>query len=280
MVCGQAWGSHRPVRVRAFERGVASMARVLSLQKGVIYGPVDSRRLGRSLGINLSAIDYKVCSFNCVYCHYGWTKHLKPELSDHVADLPTVEHVRQELERVLATLTPPPEYITFSGNGEPTLHPDFDRIVEVVLDVKRRTGVDAQVAILSNSTAAMDEKVRRALARLDVRIMKLDAGTQEVLERINRPAIDVTLDSIVGGLKLLDDITLQSVFVDGEVTNAGDEDVDAWIEKVGEIRPARMQVYSLENAPAMSTLVGVAPERLKEIAERVKQKLGITAETY
>ena len=256
------------------------MSRTLGLQKGVIYGPVDSRRLGRSLGINLSPVSYKICSFNCVYCHYGWTKYLKPDLSGYTDDLPSVQEVEQELEKTLRSLSTSPEYITFSGNGEPTLHPDFGQVVDAVLEVKKRTGSGARVAILSNSTALADEAVLRALGKLDVRIMKLDAGTDEVLKRINRPARGITVDKIVGGLKRLGDVTLQSVFVDGEVCNTSDEDVKAWLDGVEEVRPISMQIYSLENAPAMSTLVGVPIERLNQIARRVNERIGLDAQTY
>ena len=120
------------------------MSRVLGLQKGIIYGPVGSRRLGRSLGLNLSPTAYKVCSFNCVYCHYGWTKDLTSDLSTYTKDLPTPQAVEEALERTLATLDPPPQYITFSGNGEPTLHPDFEEIVDRVRAVRDRTGTKAE----------------------------------------------------------------------------------------------------------------------------------------
>lgn len=255
------------------------MSRLLGLKKGIIYGPVGSRRLGRSLGINLSPTARKVCSFNCVYCHYGWTKALEADLSDYTDELPLPAEIGQQLTRALSRLSPPPQYITFSGNGEPSLHPDFPEIVDIVLGVRQATGTAAKVAILSNSTAAAREPVRRALAKLDVRIIKLDAGTQEVLKRINRPAEGVSLDGIVEGLRLVDDITLQSVFVDGEVSNIGDDDISAWIERVAEITPREAQIYSLENAPAMSTLVAVDPAKLEEIAERVR-RLGIDARAY
>ena len=256
------------------------MAKILGLQKGIIYGPVDSRRLGRSLGINLSPTGYKVCSFNCVYCHYGWTKHLETDLSRYAADLPSVDAVEEALRKALRETSPPPAYITFSGNGEPTLHPDFSEIVDRVIAVKERSGVDAELAILSNSTAVGDARVRDALAKLDVRIMKLDAGTRDAFDRINRPAPGVSLDEIVEGLKQLDGITLQSVFVDGEVTNTGQDDVEIWLKAVREIAPASMQVYSLENAPAMSTLVGVPMKRLREIREQVKEVLDTDIEAY
>jgi len=256
------------------------VSRVLGLQKGIIYGPVASRRLGRSLGLNLSPTAYKVCSFNCVYCHYGWTKDLTSDLSAYTKDLPTPQAVEEALEQTLETLDPPPQYITFSGNGEPTLHPDFEEIVDRVRAVRDRTGTRAEVAALSNSTGLVDKGVFRGLAKLDIRIMKLDAGTDEVLKRINRPAVDITVDVIVEGLKKLEDVTIQSVFVEGAVCNTRDEDVNAWIDRVEDIAPRAMQVYSLENAPALSTLVGVPAEKLAEIARKVKERTGIEADTY
>jgi wyosine [tRNA(Phe)-imidazoG37] synthetase (radical SAM superfamily) len=251
---------------------------MLGLQKGIIYGPVSSRRLGRSLGINLMPTAYKVCSFNCVYCHYGWTKYLKASLADHTADLPTVGEVERELEKALMTIEPP-QYITFSGNGEPSLHPDFAGMVDAVLSVRDRVGSKARAAILSNSTAVMESPVRDSLRRLDVRIMKLDAGTPEVLERINRPAAGLALDEIVEGLSRLENITLQSAFVDGEVANCSNRDVESWLARVERIKPVFVQVYSLEDAPAMETLRGVPLSRLEEIVAKL-QRMGIKAGAY
>jgi wyosine [tRNA(Phe)-imidazoG37] synthetase (radical SAM superfamily) len=256
------------------------MTRRLTLQKNVIYGPVDSRRLGRSLGINLSPLDYKICSFNCVYCHYSWNKYLKRDLEGHKDDLPSIARVAEDLEKKLKEMETPPDYITFSGNGEPTLHPDFERVVDAVSDIRNRRSPGSRLAILSNSTALDDESVLRGLGRLDVRIMKLDAGNDKVLRRINRPAEGITVDGIVRGLKRLNNVTLQSVFVDGEVSNTGDEDVESWLDRVEEVRPVSMQVYSLENAPAMSTLVGVPMERLEEIARRVRERIDVDVKTY
>jgi wyosine [tRNA(Phe)-imidazoG37] synthetase (radical SAM superfamily) len=188
--------------------------------------------------------------------------------------------VEDALERALATLDPPPQYITFSGNGEPTLHPDFEEIVDRVVRVRDRLGLRAQVAALSNSTGLADLGVLRGLAKLDVPIMKLDAGTDEVLRRINRPAVDIAVDAIVEGLKKLDGITMQSVFVEGAVSNTGEEEVNAWVDRVGEVAPKAVQIYSLENAPAMSTLVGVPRDTLADIATRLKKQTGIEAGLY
>ena len=254
------------------------MLDAIPLQPGVIYGPVDSRRLGRSLGLNIMPTRYKVCSFNCIYCHYGWTKYLKPDVSAYAADLPRAEEVAAELETTLKTIAPP-RYITFSGNGEATLHPDFPAIVDAVIEARDRVGSEAKTAILSNSTGLGNAEVRRALARLDARYMKLDAGTTEVLRRINRPAAGVDLAGIVDGLRRLKDITLQSAFVAGEITNATDQDIATWLERVKEIRPGEVQVYSLENAPAMRTLEGVPLPRLEEIVRRL-ERAGIKACAY
>ncbi|MFH1220663.1 MAG: radical SAM protein [Candidatus Eisenbacteria bacterium] len=254
------------------------MEEPLALQKGLIYGPVNSRRLGRSLGINVMPTGYKVCSFNCVYCHYGWTKYLKGDLSEHLKDMPTVEDVERELEKTLRGIEPP-QYITFSGNGEATLHPDFAAMVDAVLAVRKRLRSPARVAILSNSTGVSDESVRQALQRLDVRIMKLDAGTAPVLDRINRPARGVSLDKIVTGLGLLGDVTLQSIFVEGGVANCSDRDIDTWLAQVERIKPTFAQVYSLENAPAMETLVGVPIPRLEAVVRRL-ESIGVKAAAY
>ena len=254
------------------------MLESIPLQPGIIYGPVNSRRLGRSLGLNIMPTAYKVCSFNCIYCHYSWTKYLKPDVAAYVKDLPTAEEVAQALEATLRTMEAP-QYITFSGNGEATLHPDFPAIVDRVLAVRDRTGSPARVAIISNSTGLGAPEVRQALQKLDVRIMKLDAGTAEVLSRINRPAAGVTLEGILEGLGQLSDVTLQSAFVAGEVTNAEDRDVETWLAQVARVKPAFVQVYSLENAPAMSTLRGVPRPRLEEIVAKVG-RLGIKARAY
>ncbi len=254
------------------------MSDILELQKGIIYGPVNSRRLGRSLGINLLPLNYKLCSFNCVYCHYGWTQRLASEAKAYRGDLPSVNEVEHELRSVLERIEPP-AYITFSGNGEPTLHPDFPEIVEVVKKVRDELKIPAKVAILSNSTTILDEQVRKGLASLDVRIMKLDAGSDEVLRRINRPVRGISVSQIVEGLSTLEGVTLQSVFVEGEVANTSAEEIDDWLRCVEHIKPIFVQVYSLENAPALSSLKGVPQESLERIVEKV-QSLGIPAKAY
>lgn len=255
------------------------MLRALGLQKSIIYGPVDSRRLGRSLGINLSPTTYKVCSFNCVYCHYGWTKFLEADLSRRLADIPTADAVERQLIEYLGRLDQPPDYITFSGNGEPTLHPQFDEIVERVIKVRNKLCRQAKIALLSNSTGLGNPSVISAVGKIDLPILKLDAGSDETLRMINRPVAGITVRGLVDWLKKIDGFTLQSVFVDGEVTNADEKSLDDWFDAVLEIRPRSVQVYSLENAPAMGGLEVVSLERLEKVAKVLRDN-GIQAQTF
>jgi len=210
----------------------------LKLKEGIIYGPVNSRRLGSSLGINLLPWNYKLCTFNCLYCHYGWTMAHTREVLPYSADLPSVKQVREALGRCLVNV--PLEallkgkqaslnYLTFSGNGEPCMHPDFDQMVEVALETRDKCVPKAKVAILSNSTYLDDERVMAGLRRLDVRIMKLDAGSEETFRQLNRPCTTIHFQDVVENLKRLDDIILQSVFV--ERGRSGQMDRKAYLHK-------------------------------------------------
>ena len=125
----------------------------LPLQKGIIYGPVKSRRLGSSLGINLLPKSYKLCTFNCLYCHYGWTDKHTFDVTGYLSDLPTVEQVRKSLRDWLERNKNSVDYITFSGNGEPCLHPDFDKMVDVALQVRDRYTPQAKMQSPSENTA-------------------------------------------------------------------------------------------------------------------------------
>ena len=175
--------------------------RVLPLQKGNIYGPVKSRRLGSSLGLNLLPRSYKLCSFNCIYCQYGLNPPQSPDMVSALYDeLPTVSAIKKAILAALASLREKIDYITFSGNGEPTLHPDFPAIVEVVRDIRDRYASHVKLAILSNSTTINKPEMVEALMQLDTPIMKLDAGSEKLYKRINRPAGGVDFNKIVEGL--------------------------------------------------------------------------------
>jgi len=253
---------------------------LLKLQSALVYGPVSSRRLGRSLGLNILPFGYKLCSFNCVYCQYGWTGTHTLDGRAHRADLPTPEEVGAALREFLSRLAgagAPPAYITFSGNGEPTLHPEFGRIVDVVLALRDELAPAAKVAILSNSTTVGDEAVRRALDKLDVRIMKLDCVDSDIFSSYNRPCRGVDVKAIVEGLKKLGGFTLQTLFTD---MNSGDESVARWLETVGYLKPQEVQVYTLDRSAPLAELKPVSKQRLQDIMRRVETEAGVSATAY
>jgi wyosine [tRNA(Phe)-imidazoG37] synthetase (radical SAM superfamily) len=250
---------------------------VLKLQKGVLYGPIDSRRLGRSLGINLLPSDYKLCSFDCIYCQYGRTtfKTLSPERKD----LPSLEQVLDAVEKVLQTPVNI-DALTFSGNGEPTLHPDFPAIVAGVRRLRDELRPDVKLAILSNSTAVHLPHVWDALALFDAPSMKLDAGDARTLAAINRPATGVKLEHIIEGLKGIPGLVIQSVLIDGRVSNAKGEAFDAWLAALSEIRPAQVQIYSTDRPVPDAGVERVGPAALQRIAAEIEQRTGIPAKAY
>lgn len=256
---------------------------IMPLQPGIIYGPVRSRRLGLSLGINLLPSGYKLCSFNCLYCQYGWTVKPTLDVADQVNDLPRPKEVFAALEESLRQVTRQQtklDSITFSGNGEPTLHPDFPQIVEQAGTLRDRYFPQVKLAILSNSSTVAEKEVREALDRLDLRVMKLDAGSEELIRHLNGPARPFYLGEIVAGLKRLKDVTLQSLFVQGRVTNADPDSLALWLEKVREIHPILVQVYTLDRVPAATRLWKVSIPTLQWIASQVRWRAGVPAEVY
>ncbi len=252
----------------------------LKLQEGIIYGPVNSRRLGFSLGINLLPPGYKLCTFNCLYCHYGWTERHTLDVSSCLGDLPSVEQVRKSLTDWLKRNPQPINYITFSGNGEPCLHPQFDEMVDAALKAKDKFVPGAKLAILSNSTCLDNQKVQSGLSKLDVEIMKLDAGSEETFRQLNRPCTTIRFPDVVENLKRLDDIIIQSVFVQGRVDNTEEEEVERWIQKLSSIKPKEVQIYSIDRPSGDESLALVSKDKLKQIARRAKQVYGIPVKVF
>lgn len=252
---------------------------LLELQKTIIYGPVNSRRLGKSLGINLMPTSYKMCSFNCVYCQYGWTKTHTLEVSGYLPALPTVDEVKKTLEDWLKK-GQKVDYITFSGNGEPSIHPEFDKIVDEVKKLRDKFQPQAKVAILSNSSSLALPWVKKALEMLDVRIMKLDCGTSEAFEKINQPTTKIKYQDMIENLKDIKNIIIQSVFVRGDISNTSTDEVEEWIEKIRYISPDKVQIYSLDRPSAFKSLLKVDRYVLSKIAELAQELSGITVEVF
>lgn len=250
---------------------------LLKLQKGIIYGPVNSRRLGQSLGINILPSKEKVCPFNCVYCQYGWTKVHTAQGTKN--PLPSVEDVRKALDGALARIPVQPSYITFSGNGEPTIHPDFDRIVDEVISIRNQRAPEAKTAILSNSALVYKGSVREGLEKLDVRIMKLDCGSAEVFKKYNNPSSGVNLDRITEGLSRLSEVTIQTLLSSGQAGNLDEGNIHKWIERLKRIRPLSVQLYTMDRGYPSKQLKPASKSELEHIRNLVV-RAGIPAEVF
>ena len=244
-----------------------------------IFGPVHSRRLGVSLGINLMPADGKVCTFDCVYCECGFNADFRPRQRR-----PTREEVREALEARLQDMQangPAPDVLTFAGNGEPTAHPHFSEIIDDTLALRDRYFPKAKVSVLSNSTMLFRPEVVEALKRIDNNILKLDSAFDATARLINNPQSPVySVRRVVDQMKGFDGhLTVQTMFLRGEfdrqrVDNTTEEEVAAWLRLIGEIRPRQVMVYSLDRDTPCRTLEKVPREELQAIATRV-EALGI-----
>ncbi len=257
-----------------------NIRKCLPLKNGVIYGPVHSRRLGESLGINVSPTKRKICSFNCVYCHYGWSNKVTLDTEKYTDEFPNPVDICSGLEEYLKT-NPQPDYITFSGNGEPTTHPKFTEIVKGIIEIRDRMVPDVKITVLSNSTTADNAEMLKALEMLDIRFMKLDCGEEKTFKRFNRPAARITLDGIIESLvNMKTPIILQSMIADGEGGNYNTKSIDGYIDAAGKIKPESIQLYSLDRPTPDGTLRGLTQEQLNNLAGRITSETEIPVETF
>ena len=249
-----------------------------SLYDNIIFGPVRSRRLGLSLGVNLLPVESKLCNFDCIYCECGWN-------GDHAGKrrFNSREAVREMLREVLSKMVQdgtPPDVITFAGNGEPTMHPDFEAVIDDTITLRDELCPAAKVSVLSNATQLHREDVRRALLRVDNNILKLDSAFDATVQLVNKPVGSYSVERTVEWMKLFEgQMILQTMFLRGEymgqrVDNTTEEQVEAWLRLVKEIAPRQVMVYSLDRDTPCQTLEKVSREELLQIAARV-EALGI-----
>lgn len=246
------------------------------LFKEIAYGPIHSRRLGTSLGMEIMPLEHKLCTFDCVYCECGWNEPVS-----HPA-LPTREEIREALERKLLQICSDDQYlnvITFSGNGEPTLHPDFLDIIRDTCTLRDRYCPAAKVSVLSNSTQLGRADVVEALWLCDNRILKLDAATDTMMRRIDQPvnkAMDVA--TILGWLKQFDgDFTLQTCFLRGEhagetIDNTTPEELAAWYRAVETLHPKQVMTYVIDRKTPEEKLEKISREEMERIAAPLQAK--------
>jgi wyosine [tRNA(Phe)-imidazoG37] synthetase (radical SAM superfamily) len=243
----------------------------------IIFGPVRSRRLGASLGVNLLPTNSKVCSFDCIYCECGWTKSSK---SDR---LPSRNEVKEKMRFRLNEMKANGEeldVITFAGNGEPTLHPDFAEIIDDTIELRNTVFPKARIAVLSNSTLLNKTQVVDALLKVDQNILKLDSGFDSTLQLLNQPHLPIKVDDIVRNLEQFNgNFILQTMFVrgmykGGTVDNTTDEELESWLKIVKRLSPKEVMIYTIARDTPIDTLKKVPVNDLENIAERVRA-LGI-----
>lgn len=231
----------------------------------IVYGPVRSRRLGTSLGIDLLPARSKVCDFDCPYCECGFTT-VKADR------WPSPDEVGHALRRALERAPAPPDWITLSGSGEPTLHPRFGVVVERVLAARGDVTPSARVGVLSNGVRASVPAVREALLRLDARFLKLDPGPPE---RVNAVAIDRV--ALADSYRALRPVTVQAMVARGpDWDGASEESLAAWLPLLTRADPAAVHLYSIARAPADPRVTNVPRERLLAVAAAIREALPST----
>ena len=240
----------------------------------IVYGPIRSRRLGVSLGMNLMPTTAKLCTFDCVYCECGWNQPVSHPV------LPTREQVREALASHLIALSPNNlDVITFSGNGEPTLHPEFSGIIQDTCALRDQYCPQAKISVLSNSTQLGRPDVVEALRMCDNRILKLDSAIDMTMRLIDKPVNpNLTVEQITEWLSLFDgDFTLQTCFLRGEymgqiIDNTTSEERNAWYAIVDRLHPKQVMIYVIDRATPLQTLSKVPKAEMEAIAAPLRAK--------
>jgi len=243
----------------------------------IIFGPVKSRRLGTSLGINLLPNDSKLCNFDCIYCECGRNAENIPEKKFFHSRSTVSFHLYNKLKEMKEN-NEPLDVITYAGNGEPTMHPEFAEIIEDTIQLRNQFFPKVRIAVLSNSTAIGKEKVFNALLKVDENILKIDSGILETVQLINNPPPNYKIEKVVEGMKnFKGKLIVQTLFLKGTynhqpVDNSTEEEVKAWLLLVKEINPSMVMIYTIARDTPSPTLEKVSEERLNEIAQLVENE--------
>ena len=245
----------------------------------IIYGPIRSRRLGISLGVNLLPLHSKLCNFDCIYCECGWNADNRTEK----LRFNSREDIRTALESALTKMHSEgqlPDVITFAGNGEPTIHPEFENIIDDTIALRNKFAPNAKVSVLSNATQLHRKDVVRALHKVDNPILKLDSAIESTAQAINKPCGNYSVARIIEQLTTFGrEFVLQTMFLRGEhngeqIDNTIECEIMAWLAIVEHLRPRSVMVYSIDRATPCKSLQKVEREELEKIANRVRA-LGI-----
>ncbi len=242
----------------------------------IIYGPVHSRRLGISLGVNLLPLHAKICTFDCVYCECG------ENTTVHETKLPNRQQVYEALEAKMKAMKEEqkfPDVITFAGNGEPTLHPEFEDIIDDTIELRNQYCPNAKVSVLTNSTRLHKPSVFKALKKIDNPILKFESAFDRTVQLIDRPVSkQFTVDWLKNQIKRFEGkMIIQTMFLRGEnngekFDNTTDEEVDAWLDALIEMGARSVMIYTIDRETPIKTLEKISIEELNRIAEKVRAK--------
>lgn len=239
----------------------------------IVYGPIRSRRLGVSLGVNLMPTNAKLCTFDCVYCECGWNQPVSHPV------LPTRDQVRQALAEKLVSIANTLDVITFSGNGEPTLHPDFLGIIQDTCALRDQYCPQAKISVLSNSTQLARPDVVEALRLCDNRILKLDSAIDATMQLIDKPVNPrLTVEQIAEWLSVFNgDFTLQTCFLRGEyhgqiIDNTTTQELSAWYAMIERLQPKQVMIYVIDRATPLQTLSKVPAHEMQAIAAPLREQ--------
>lgn len=245
-----------------------------------LYGPVASPRLGDTLWVNPLPTKYKLCSFNCLYCRLGPSDKIAADVTPYVADMPTVEHILGELKTAFDEGIDF-DTIALSGNGEPTLHPEFGKLVHKINSLVKERFPGTTLALLSNASRLVHEEVRETVDLFDLPIFKFDVGRPSSFYRINRPDPHVIYEDILLQLrKIGPKVHIQTVFVGGPRGNMDDTDIQMWIQVMADIRPKAVEIYSINRKIPEHGIEVVPVEELERLAQSVEEKIGVTVTAF
>jgi len=243
----------------------------------IIFGPVNSRRLGKSLGINLLPVSAKYCNFNCIYCECGLTRKGYGRLRK---EMPAAGEIVTSLEKVLNDFRENNKIIdtiTFAGNGEPTLHPEFPEIVDSTILLRNKLYPDAKIAVLSNATMISKVSVHQALSKVDYNILKLDSVNEDTVRMVNCPSGNFNLSRIIEELRNFNNLTIQSLFFRGEykgriVDNTTNQEIDSLLETVVTLKPEHVMIYTISRDTPVKNLSNIGIDELERIAEKFRNR--------
>lgn len=257
------------------------MQRVLFHQ--TIFGPIHSRRLGASLGVNLSPTDGKVCSFDCLYCEAGYNAQ-----GPGTSGLPSRETVASQLEEKLRTMSAEGadlDVITFSGNGEPTMHPDFAGIIDDTIALRDKYYPEVKISVLTNSTRLYKDDVAKALRRVDNNIMKLDSANGHTVALLDRPVdkryrVDDIIEQIAGFGRegIVQTMITRGVHNGIAVDNTTEEEIAGLIAAYKKIMPREVMIYTIDRKTPEQSLQRVSLDELNSIADRITRETGLTVQ--